>query len=457
MRSTGYALLVLAAAGLTALVLLGDAEAQSIFEKLVMPGELVAGHAKLEKNCGNCHEAFVKTSQSKLCLDCHKEVASDLARKEGFHGRHAGVGSAECSHCHDDHKGRQADIVGLDPQTFDHALTDFQLSGAHSALPCQRCHASGRKRRDAPSACIGCHKPDEPHKGRLGKRCDGCHGVDRWPTVKPFDHAKTQFPLVGAHREIACTTCHAGEQWKGIGRACVDCHRLEDAHHGRYGAKCESCHQPEKWKTVRFDHDGATKFPLKGAHRKVLCDACHTGDLFRDKLQAACISCHRERDVHKGRLGARCETCHNETSWRQKVTFDHDLSRFPLIGLHAAVACEACHTSKSFKDTALACNACHKDTHHEGRLGTSCERCHNPNGWLLWRFDHGKDTAFPLTGKHAEINCYACHGATNVATAALPTDCYSCHSGDDAHRGAFGRACGSCHSTSSFRDVLRRR
>ena len=33
------------------------AGAQSIFEKLVMPGELVQGHAKLEKECANCHES----------------------------------------------------------------------------------------------------------------------------------------------------------------------------------------------------------------------------------------------------------------------------------------------------------------------------------------------------------------------------------------------------------------
>ena len=442
---------------LAALAFLDGAQAQNIFEKLVMPGELVTGHAKLEKECSNCHESFTKASQSKLCLGCHKDVASDVSRKIGAHGRRPEVAKSECSHCHEDHKGRAADILALDPQTFNHALTDFPLAGAHTGVACQSCHAAGKKHREAPSECVGCHKKDEPHKGRLGDRCQGCHDVEHWLPAKTFDHTKTDFPLTGAHKEVECTACHASQQWKGIAKTCSDCHHIQDAHNGRYGSKCETCHKPEKWKAIRFDHDTATKFPLKGEHRKVLCDSCHTGDLYRDKLAAACSSCHKKDDPHKGQLGTKCEACHNEVAWRQKVAFDHDLSKFPLIGLHTAVTCEACHTSQTYKGTPTNCSACHSDTHHEGRLGAQCERCHNPNGWPLWRFDHTKDTHFPLTGKHAAVACHGCHAARNVANPKLPTDCFSCHSGDDAHRGAFGRACATCHTTAGFNATLRRR
>ncbi len=141
----------------------------------------------------------------------------------------------------------------------------------------------------------------------------------------------------------------------------------------------------------------------------------------------------------------------------KRIDFDHDLTRFPLIGLHAAVPCEGCHLSQEFKGTSRACNACHKDTHHEGRLGSACEQCHNPNGWPLWRFDHATQTKFDLTGAHAAISCHACHREKSPETLALTTECYSCHSQDDKHRGAFGRACGTCHSTTSFAAQMKRR
>lgn len=456
MRKSSCAILFAAVIALLVPPMLGTASAQNIFEKLVMPGELIKGHAKLEKECKNCHQSFTKASQSKFCLDCHKDIASDISRKAGAHGRRPDVAAQECSHCHDDHKGRDADIIGLDPQTFNHTLTDFQLTGAHTAVACQSCHAPLKKHREAPNECIGCHKKDEPHKGRLGERCQSCHDVTHWLPGKPFDHSKTQFPLTDSHKAVACAACHTDQQWKNIGKGCADCHRIEDAHAGRFGAKCESCHKPDKWKVISFDHDKATKFPLRGGHRKVRCETCHTGALYKDKLATACVSCHKQDDVHKGQLGSRCETCHNETNWRQKVSFDHDLSRFPLIGLHATVACEACHTTQSFKGAPRTCNACHQDAFHEGRLGPACDRCHNPNGWPLHRFDHSKDTSFPLTGRHTGASCHACHETRNAESAELPADCYSCHEVDDKHRGAFGRACETCHSTAGFGVALRR-
>ena len=446
----------LAIGALLGLALLEAASAQSIFEKLVNPGPLIEGHSKLEKDCAQCHEPFSQKTQSSLCLGCHKPIAADIAQHQGFHGRHPTISHSECRSCHTDHKGRQAEIVGLDPETFRHDLTDFALKGAHANARCDGCHKPGKRMRDAPLDCVGCHKADEPHEGRLGSECATCHSVETWRTTKAFDHGKTKFPLTGAHRDVACTTCHAGEQWKGIGNACVDCHRLGDPHGGRYGAKCETCHTTEKWASVHFDHDKATKFPLRGEHRKLQCTACHKGDLYREKLQTNCNSCHKEHDPHRGQLGTRCERCHNEAGWRQKVAFDHDLARFPLIGLHAAVPCEGCHVSQSFKETPSTCVACHKDTHHEGRLGTSCHECHNPNGWALWHFDHSTETRFPLTGAHAGLSCAACHREKNPTTLILSSECYSCHSQDDKHRGAFGRACGTCHSTTAFSVQLKR-
>ena len=434
-----------------------DAKAESLFEKLVSPGDVADAHVKFEKTCESCHEAFSKKSQRRLCLDCHKEIATDISGKFGFHGKRPDVAKAECKTCHSDHKGRKFDIVQFDSETFDHAFSDFELKGAHKTLQCNQCHAAGEKHRKAASACASCHKANDIHKGSLGSECATCHSEETWTKQKTFDHAKTKFPLEGAHRDVQCAVCHIGERYKDLPRLCIDCHKIQDVHAGRYGQKCGTCHAATKWKTISFDHSKATTFPLRDAHKTVKCDGCHKGDIFKDKLATACVTCHKSNDPHKGQLGNRCETCHNEKSWREKVVFDHDVTKFPLIGLHATVPCEECHRTTAYHDTPKLCSACHKDTHHEGRVGAQCQRCHNPNGWTLWRFNHDRETKFKLSGKHIGLQCHACHTQRNAVKVTAPATCFGCHSNDDAHRGGFGQNCEKCHVTSSFRDGISKR
>ena len=419
-----------------------------------MPGPLVEGHAKLEKDCFQCHVPFSRQSQSKLCLACHKEIAADRLSAKRFHGRDLNASKQECRSCHTDHKGRNADIVQLDRETFDHARTNFSLNGAHKTTRCDGCHVQTVKFRETSGTCFGCHKANDTHKGQLGEKCNSCHGEDAWRRVKPFDHNATKFPLVGAHKTATCTACHAGQRYTGVTTSCAECHRVQDVHAGRYGVKCEACHGQDLWKPARYDHD-KTKFPLRGAHAKVKCDGCHTGDLLRDKLATTCVSCHKKDDPHKGQLGTRCERCHGDTNWRRTAAFDHELSRFPLIGRHAVVPCEECHRSQSYKDVRTTCASCHKDEHHEGRLGTNCAQCHNPNGWPRWRFNHDTQTKYPLTGAHRGLDCQNCHTTKNVAKIALDSTCYGCHRLDDIHQGSFGRSCDRCHVTTSFKQRAR--
>ena len=62
-----------------------------------MPGKVIAGHARYEEDCKSCHVRFDKGAQTGLCLDCHKEVASDVRARQGFHGRQK---EQECRACH---------------------------------------------------------------------------------------------------------------------------------------------------------------------------------------------------------------------------------------------------------------------------------------------------------------------------------------------------------------------
>ena len=78
------------------------ASAQGL-ESVVMPGKVIEGHAKLEAKCDSCHVRFDKAAQSRLCGECHKDVASDQRAKTGYHGRAPEVQGKECRSCHTDH------------------------------------------------------------------------------------------------------------------------------------------------------------------------------------------------------------------------------------------------------------------------------------------------------------------------------------------------------------------
>src|SRR3974390_3476649 len=131
---------MLALATLLAVTAQWAARSQNLLERLVTPGPVVEGHAKLEKECLQCHVPFARESQTKLCLACHKEITADRLTHTRFHGRQIEVARKECRDCHTDHKGRKADIVGLDRETFDHGVANFLLAGAHKSVPCGQCH-----------------------------------------------------------------------------------------------------------------------------------------------------------------------------------------------------------------------------------------------------------------------------------------------------------------------------
>jgi hypothetical protein len=440
------------------------AMAQNPLEKLVMPGKLIEGHAKLEADCANCHVTFSPNAQDGLCLSCHKPIDADIKTKRGMHGMRKDAAANACRYCHGDHKGREADIVQLDRAAFDHNQTNFRLIGRHATTGCEGCHKpttkSEARYRLASSACIDCHRTSDPHKGGLDAKCDSCHNTVAWKQTKLFDHGTTKFALTGSHAGVGCASCHAGERYKGVSMACVDCHREKDVHKAKHGAKCDSCHKTSRWDDVEFDHSRHTGFPLLGKHASATCEKCHTADPHLVKLGTACLDCHSKDDerAHKGQMGKDCLKCHSEADWKSDVKFNHDQTRYPLRGKHAAAKCDDCHKSKDYKGAPTACAGCHNDKKsHDGRLGTDCAQCHNVMDWKRVRFNHDTQTKFKLTGRHAKATCYSCHTKRGVEKATLPADCYSCHKAQDQHRGAFGRDCAACHSTSNFTTAVIRR
>lgn len=487
-------------------------------EKLLMPGRVIEGHADIEDDCKACHDADSDQATASLCTSCHEDIGADRQSQSGFHGRFPASQRNECVLCHTDHEGRNTDIVAMNSGLFDHRWTDFALDGAHISVACGDCHDADKRYRVTPLSCVGCHKKDDVHGGGLGQNCNSCHSTSNWQESEfnhdltdyaltgrhakvecddchrnnnfastprrcatchniddvhagengdachdchstsswsgiLFDHATTGFPLVDAHAGLQCKDCHKRDDFKDqFANGCAGCHRVEDDHQGRNGEQCDNCHKPTVWSDTEFDH-ADTAFPLIESHAELICSACHKASTM-EEVPATCGECHAVDDSHAEQLGQECETCHQQSSWSESIRFDHDLSAFPLTGLHATVACGACHESNRFHDVENDCASCHrKDDTHKGALGESCGTCHNSNDWAQTVFDHDTHTSFSLDGGHADLNCIDCHRDASSAAADVPSTCGGCHVTDDVHEGQFGAQCDQCHSTTSFKDV----
>jgi hypothetical protein len=323
------------------------------------------------------------------CASCHKDP-------------HAGRLGTTCTSCHTPAGWRGGMLRAS--AGFDHARTGYRLEGRHAALACEKCHLPGRPMRLPHAACTDCHQDPHasgpPARTAEAGRCERCHDVSGFKPSRfgPAEHAKTGYPLTGAHLAVPCDACHrpaAGRKAIPLrisGARCADCHR--DPHRGevdRHLAKggCESCHKVESWRAVAFDH-GQARFPLAGAHAKVACGRCHrvaespgvTASLKLVGLATSCEGCHR----------------------------DPHLGQFARAG--QPVACERCHTTETIRAT---------------------------------RFDHSRDAAWKLDGAHARLPCSACHkpeqrgAVTFVRYKPLPTKCSGCHADRNATQADGGR------------------
>lgn len=420
----------------------------SLKQRALMPGELIQGHAKFEAQCEKCHSNFDKSAMPMLCLDCHDAIREDRTSKTGFHGQSPLASVKPCQTCHTDHLGRDADIIAMQIDTFSHDWTRFPLEGKHSTLACTNCHQDGKKFREADQQCVSCHQDDDFHKGALGKQCDSCHQPHSWQSRLPFDHSTTHFPLLGSHKEVACSGCHAGQKFQFEETSCVSCHKAADVHAGKNGKQCDTCHSVDGWDKRIFNHS-TTDFPLVHKHADLPCRACHTNGVVEKNTSMTCHSCHANHDVHLGRNGKQCDSCHSPLEWK-RVNFDHaQKTGFPLMGHHKTLACTNCHVGALTDPLPRDCASCHAaDDIHKNSDMKMCATCHVPDNWkIINRFDH-HFTTFPLVGLHNVVACQSCHIGNQFA--GTKTDCVSCHKQDDHHKGALGTQCQTCHSPNGW-------
>lgn len=425
------------------------------------------------------------------CDDCHKDP-------------HHGSFKQSCATCHVT-QGWKRVTQGL-RENFDHSKTKYPLEGKHKTVECTACHANGDFKKELPFAkCTDCHK--DAHNGQFLKRpdkgeCSACHDVNGWKPSK-FDvkmHASTQYPLAGKHAKVECKGCHIPKGKETIYKVkfahCLDCHH--DEHQTQFASapyvnQCEKCHTVDGFKPSTFSlaQHKQTRFQLTGGHLAILCDDCHkpasaytsaallpasvavqsepaaterapgyhTTAVFHFK-DISCTVCHK--DPHNGQFAERmkalrgdgtpigCEACHTTKNWKDLTRFDHDRTKFALQGSHRAVACIDCHKPPNlgtklieadFTEAPTKCEDCHQDVH--GRQFakaegiTPCADCHNAAKWKPSLFDHDKRTQFSLAGAHRNVRCGDCHklfrdmdGKQVLFYKPCPKDCKDCHGAD---------------------------
>lgn len=497
-----------------------------------MPGDLAGPHARVPslvglRNCSACHRDGDRFEQA--CLECHEEIAAQLAEGRGLHFSYHEDGERDCSSCHAEHLGHDFALVGeaswrgRGPAGFRHDHVDFVLDGAHASLACPACHDPRHAGEAWPAAtgasaprpmsylgltqlCVDCHA--DAHGAGTTDACEQCHDQQRFAPASRFDHDAV-FALAGAHAGVSCERCHvrletgAGAAYSGAaysgaaysgaladarppvpaashsfdgvaGTACASCH--ETPHVGpnehMYGNDCRSCHGEDRFAPARFDVGRhAERFPLVGAHRTIACADCHGASHLRleGSTPGDCARCHQNPHEPGGRGvriadSASCARCHTSTGWRVPGFAEtaHADAGFPLVGAHADVRCVSCHRPDvSMPATATGdCASCHDDPHGVD-FATGCASCHrledrswSVGGSRLAAEAHER-AGFALTTPHAGLDCSRCHAPGGDYAVRFPgraaDDCAACH--QDPHAGQFaGRegGCASCHAGAHF-------
>lgn len=341
--------------------------------------------------CAKCHLgisrsifAFDHTS----CTNCHAE------KDTSFMTSHTQNYGTQCLTCHDGNDSF-ADFI--------HSDANFALTGRHAALKCEGCHLDKNNQPQFSSLvaeCASCHEEPAVHAGNFpGQTCDSCHSTDGWKPVKidgaPFEHfAQTGFTLDKHtqsydHSNMTCRSCHGTDIHNKTAPKCYECHNTMSPSHmadhdTKFNRNCSGCHDGvDRYKD--FEH--AKFFVIDGAHFGIECADCHGSDIntaVYKGLGKACVTCHKEPEIHQGFFGLACEDCHSTKAWQPAMLTLHD---FPLDHGGVEQTCITCHPNSY---TTYNCYACHdhvqseiEATHDKQNISRdelpNCTSCH-PTG-----------------------------------------------------------------------------
>ncbi len=137
---------------------------------------------------------------------------------------------------------------------------------------------------------------------------------------------------------------------------------------------------------------------------------------------------------------------------------------FPLLGQHAAIACEDCHANGVYDNTPTSCESCHGGEQPENHFNGDCAACHSSSSWSDVLFDHtlaeNADCASchlqDRPANHYSGQCSQCHNTSDWDNVSFnhsgQADCASCHADDRPANHDSGQ-CSQCHNTNDWDDA----
>jgi nitrate/TMAO reductase-like tetraheme cytochrome c subunit len=201
--------------------------------------------AHLAVACIDCHRSGYDNT-SKDCYACHQDVFSAATDPDHKLANFSHV----CTGCHSTTVWR--------PSTYNHNVTGYALTGAHTSVRCVSCHAT--KYDGTSSSCSACHTADyntatNPNHKTLGfpTSCQTCHRLTTWQDVT-WNHDGPYFPIYsGKHngRWSTCSVCHTNSGNFAV-FSCFNCHehnqtKMNDKHqnmknYSYVSSACYNCH-----------------------------------------------------------------------------------------------------------------------------------------------------------------------------------------------------------------------
>ncbi|MDP2301193.1 MAG: hypothetical protein Q8N03_02055 [Ignavibacteria bacterium] len=198
-------------------------------------------------SCQACHTSgYVGTPQE--CYSCHQ---ADFQNPDNDPNHMTANFPTDCLVCHTTN--------GWSPSTFNHNNTEFPLTGRHTTVSCQSCHANGYV--GTPQICYSCHQSDFQNPQNNPNHitalfptdCIVCHTTNGW-SPSSFNHDVLYFPIYsGEHRN----------EWN----SCSDCHRTPNTF---TTFSCIDCHEHRKSK-MDSEHNGVNGY----SYNSIACLNCH--------------------------------------------------------------------------------------------------------------------------------------------------------------------------------------
>jgi len=434
-------------------------------------------HSDKWDNCTDCHTVNGNYSAFS-CIDCHahnNEITDDF---------HIGVqgyiySSRECVVCHP---------TGVSLGSFNHANA-FPLIGAHNNTTCNKCHTENTYILNK-TECKDCHfdayngalMPNHINYG-FSYECSECHNTEYGWKVYKFDKHDEYYPLIGKHKLVAtnCQSCHP-ENYQTAPTQCYSCHYTDYVNTSSpnhilvgFSNDCAVCHTPNGWSPSTFAHD-TQYFPIYiGEHAGSWesCETCHTTPNILS--QFSCITCHNHSlpDMQNRHIGVSgftyesdaCYACH--PAGTGAGAFNHSNSSLPLLGVHATVECNDCHTN-GYSSLSNICYDCHQNDYQNSvnpnhsvlSIPQDCSMCHTPEPRWNSNIFPIHNNYYPLIGAHSysSLTCYSCHQDDYNNT---PKTCVGCHLSDynnaqnPSHLSAnFPMECEICHNQNAWIPAL---